>query len=171
MCDSVISSLRFRMHPHWRSFRTWWYKPAPCCRLLGDSGMSGHWRKKKKDCRGVPEVVHHPQEQHCNQKVGFRISLLSLKEKTCCCCPIFLLTLTLNESFNCILDSRLDLKVCSFWQLCSSIRRSWSLLSVIPMWSRLLQFQPELSQQGSNKRAQEEKAMTSCADYLLDCEG
>ncbi|XP_078028971.1 G2/M phase-specific E3 ubiquitin-protein ligase-like [Epinephelus lanceolatus] len=32
-------------------------------------------------------------------------------------------------------------------------------------------FQSELSQQGSNRRAQEEKAMSSWADYLLDCEG
>ncbi|XP_076002263.1 G2/M phase-specific E3 ubiquitin-protein ligase-like isoform X3 [Genypterus blacodes] len=31
-------------------------------------------------------------------------------------------------------------------------------------------FQPELSQQGSNRRAQEEKAITYWADYLLDCE-
>ncbi|KAI9538041.1 hypothetical protein NQZ68_019382, partial [Dissostichus eleginoides] len=31
-------------------------------------------------------------------------------------------------------------------------------------------FQPELSQQGSNRRAQEEKAMSYWADYLLDCE-
>ncbi|XP_034081654.1 G2/M phase-specific E3 ubiquitin-protein ligase-like [Gymnodraco acuticeps] len=32
-------------------------------------------------------------------------------------------------------------------------------------------FQPEFSQQGSNRRAQEEKAMSYWADYLLDCEG
>ncbi|XP_034052810.1 G2/M phase-specific E3 ubiquitin-protein ligase-like isoform X1 [Gymnodraco acuticeps] len=31
-------------------------------------------------------------------------------------------------------------------------------------------FQPEFSQQGSNRRAQEEKAMSYWADYLLDCE-
>ncbi|XP_049437670.1 G2/M phase-specific E3 ubiquitin-protein ligase-like isoform X1 [Epinephelus fuscoguttatus] len=31
-------------------------------------------------------------------------------------------------------------------------------------------FQPELSHQGSNRRAQEEKVMTYWADYLLDCE-
>ncbi|XP_029904558.1 G2/M phase-specific E3 ubiquitin-protein ligase-like [Myripristis murdjan] len=32
-------------------------------------------------------------------------------------------------------------------------------------------FLPELSQKGSNRRAQEEKAMSYWADYLLDCEG
>lgn len=67
------------------------YGTVTCCRLSGASGMSGHVRRKK-DCRGVLEVGHRPQEQHCNRVVGFCIFIVAkiIMKKHVAVVPFFL---------------------------------------------------------------------------------